>query len=131
MASIAQASTLSVIQPIAPLQAPEVAKNDCFSQIYKYDWDINQAKAVLMEENTSNNPGVINDNPDTGDYSVGCWQVNIKDELAYGRPSEEWLKDPENNTKWAYDHYVSLGRTFCTTSGWYNSCIKAGLLAYN
>jgi hypothetical protein len=84
---------------------------------------------VLSEENRSNNPTSVNNNPLTGDYSVGCWQVNIIGDLAKERPSEEWLKDPKNNTEWAYNHYVSIGRTFCTTSGWYNSCIKAGLLA--
>ena len=81
-----------------------------------------------MEENRSNNPSSINDNPSTGDYSVGCWQVNLRGDLANGRPSEDWLKNPVNNTQWAYEHYVAIGRTFCKTSGWYNSCKKAGLL---
>lgn len=105
------------------------ATGDCFSEIHKYDWDINEAKAILSEENRSNNPASVNDNPATGDYSVGCWQINLIGEMRYSRPDEQWLKNAANNTQYAYKMYVDQGRTFCKTSGWYNSCKKAGLLA--
>jgi len=58
----------------------------------------------------------------TSDEKLGHWWAIAT------RPSEYWLKNPVNNTQWAYEHYVAIGRTFCKTSGWYNSCKKAGLL---
>lgn len=80
-----------------------------------------------MMQESSNVPTKKNDNASTGDYSIGCWQVNIKDELAPDRPSEQELYNPVLNTQWAYNHYVNEGRTFCKTSGWYNSCIATGV----
>ncbi len=69
---------------------------------------------------------IINDNYATGDYSVGCYQVNILGALARNRPSEAELKDPTINVRWAYQHWLAEGKTFCKTSGWYNTCKKLG-----
>jgi hypothetical protein len=113
-------------EPETPQNAPEVANTDCLSELLNYDWPIEQAKSIMMIE-SENDPSIINDNPATGDYSIGCFQVNILGNLANNRPSKDQLLDPKINIKWAYNHYIAMGRTFCTTGGWYNSCKKAGL----
>jgi len=104
----------------------ETVPGDCLSELSKYDWDYNEAKSIMIVE-SGNNPLIKNDDPSTGDYSIGCFQVNLRGDLAQSRPSEEWLRDPKNNTEWAYEHYISQGRTFCSTGGWFNSCKKVGL----
>ena len=76
---------------------------------------------------SGNNPLTINDNPSTGDYSVGCFQINLIGSMRYTRPSEEWLKIASNNVSYAYRMYIEQGSTFCKSSGWANSCKKAGI----
>jgi len=123
MAQKPKASTLTTI--IEP--APQIAsKGDCAGELSKYDWDYSQAYAIMMLE-SGNYPQNIFDNPATGDYSVGCFQINLIGEMRNTRPSEEWLLDPANNVQYAYQMYSEQGRSFCRTSGWYNSCKKAGL----
>ena len=112
-------------KPIAQ-QAP-ASSGDCLSEIVKYDWPQDQAYKVMFQEST-NNPTVINDNPRTGDYSVGCFQINLIGRMRATRPSEESLLIAENNVRYAYQMYVEQGRTFCKTSGWYNTCRKVGIL---
>lgn len=55
------------------------------------------------------NPSAINDNPKTGDYSVGLFQINLYGDLAKERPSREWLLIPENNIQFAYELYLKRG----------------------
>lgn len=49
--------------------------------------------AGIAEEESSGNTGALNNNPNTGDYSVGLWQINYFGDLlsgrtaAYGSPS--------------------------------------------
>lgn len=100
---------------------------DCASELSKYDWNVDHAHRVMMKE-SSNVPHNLNDNPATGDYSVGCFQINLYGANARTRPSEAWLKNPANNVQYAYQLYVSQGRTFCTTGGWYNTCRAVGLI---
>ena len=103
-------------QPTQPVVvAPE--PKTCAGEIAKYDWNLPVANAVMLAE-SSGDPTRLNDTPETGDYSIGCFQVNIYKELALHRPSEAELKDPALNVQWAYNHYVNLGRTFGTTAGW-------------
>lgn len=105
------------VEPVkqAPVVAPE--PKTCAGEVAKYDWNKSVANAVMLAE-SGGDPTELNDTPATGDYSVGCFQVNIYKELARSRPSEAELKDPAVNVKWAYNHYVALGRTFGTTAGW-------------
>lgn len=70
-----------------------------------------------------NNPQVINDNPKTGDYSVGCFQINLIGNMRNTRPPESQLLVAEHNVRYAYEMYKAQG-TFCKTSGWYNTCKK-------
>lgn len=76
---------------------------------------------------SKNDPLVINDNPSTGDYSVGCFQINLIGEMRNTRPSEESLKSAEVNVAYAYQMWKSQG-TFCKTSGWFNTCKKLGYI---
>jgi len=89
----------------------------CAAEIAKYNWPQNIANAVMLAE-SSGNAGIVNDNPATGDYSIGCFQVNIKGSNARTRPSEAQLKNAAINVEWSYNHYVALGRTFGTSGGW-------------
>lgn len=94
----------------------------CEAEIAKYDWPQGLARAVMLAE-SSGDPNNLNDDASTGDYSVGCFQVNIRGANARTRPSEAELKNAEINVRWSYNHYVALGRTFGTSGGWgaYNS----------
>lgn len=80
-----------------------------------------------MMQESSNDPTKVNNNPDTGDYSVGCMQINLMGNMRNTRPPEDWLKVAENNVAYAYQMYSAQGRTFCKTSGWKNSCIATGV----
>lgn len=89
----------------------------CEAEIAKYDWPQGLARAVMLAE-SSGDPNNLNDDASTGDYSVGCFQVNIRGANARTRPSEAELKNAEINVRWSYNHYVALGRTFGTSGGW-------------
>lgn len=118
--SVPKTATPAKIEAPAPIVVPE--PKTCASEVRKYDWNVSLANAVMLAE-SGGDATELNDTPATGDYSVGCFQVNIYKELARNRPSEAELKDPELNVKWSYDHWKALGGTFGTTAGWgaYNS----------
>jgi len=80
-----------------------------------------------MFKESSNNPLAINNNPKTGDYSVGCFQINLIGNMRNTRPAESWLLVAKNNVQYAYQMYSNQGQTFCKTSGWYNSCKATGV----
>ncbi len=108
--------------------APSVAgSGSCADEIAKYDWPKDQAERIMQQE-SGNNPGKLNDNPLTGDYSVGCFQVNLFGRLALNRPSEDWLKVASNNVSYAYGMWKGAGGSFCTSGGWINTCAIVGLL---
>ena len=92
----------------APQKAPPVTYGDYLPLLSQYDWDVNTAYAVMMAE-SEGVPSAVNDNPHTKDYSVGLFQINLYGSLAYDRPSEEWLKIPENNVAHAYKMWKSSG----------------------
>lgn len=84
---------------------------DCAAEIAKYDWNVNVATAVARAE-SGLNAGSLNNNPSTGDYSVGCFQVNLYGANARTRPSEAQLKNAAINVQWAYNNYVANGHSF-------------------
>ena len=95
---------------IEPLTAP-IQQPTCEAEIIKYDWQHETATAIARAE-SGLNPNALNDNPATGDYSVGCFQVNIYGANARSRPSEAELKDPQTNVAWAYKLYTGNHNSF-------------------
>lgn len=91
-------------EPEKPIVEAPVAT--CHSEILKYDWDIRIATAVMMAESRGDT-NALNNNPGTGDYSVGCFQVNIYGRNALNRPSEAQLRDPVVNVAFAYNLWRS------------------------
>ena len=69
--------------------------------IAEYDWNVEHALIIASCE-SGMRVDVVNDDPSTRDYSVGLFQVNLYGNLKDHRPSEEWLKIPENNIEYAY-----------------------------
>lgn len=84
---------------------------DCVAEIAKYDWGQSTALAVARAE-SGLRPGVINNNPGTRDYSIGCFQVNIYGANARNRPSQAELINAATNVRWAYNNYVGNGHSF-------------------
>ena len=80
----------------------------CESELKKYDWNQTIAYNVMRVESDGNHLA-LNNNPNTGDYSVGCFQVNLYGSLRNTRPSESWLKVPANNVAYAYKLYKASG----------------------
>lgn len=107
--------------PIEPISVPEpqpeptpvVApiNTDCVAEIYKYDWRHDVAIAVMMAESGGNNYA-LNNNPATGDYSIGCFQINLYGGNARTRPSEAELYDASVNVAFAYRLYSGNGNSF-------------------
>ena len=88
-----------------------VSQSSCENELKKYDWDYSTALAVAKAE-SGLNPLALNDNPATGDYSVGCFQINLYGANAYSRPSEAELKNPAINVAFAHKIYTSNGNSF-------------------
>lgn len=98
-------------------QAPEAT---CESEINKYSWDQLTAIAVARAE-SGMNPLAKNDNPATGDYSIGCFQINLYGSNALYRPSEAELYNPEINVAYAWKLYTSNRNSFI---GQWGVCIS-------
>jgi soluble lytic murein transglycosylase-like protein len=79
--------------------------------ISQYDWNVEVAMKVMQAE-SSCDPTEVNDNPDTRDYSVGLFQINLYGANARTRPSEAALKDPATNIAWAYKLYSGNKKSF-------------------
>jgi hypothetical protein len=92
-------------------QKAYASSGSCADEITKYDWNHNTALAVARAE-SGLNPGALNDNPRTGDYSVGCFQINLYGANARNRPSEATLRVASENVAYAYKIYVGNGRSF-------------------
>lgn len=96
------------VSTTSPVQS--AGSGSCAAEVAKYSWNQTVAYNVMMAE-SGGVAGKVNDNPSTGDYSVGCFQINLYGSLKYSRPSEAWLKVAANNVKYAYDMYVGQGWT--------------------
>lgn len=97
---------------VAPSGAVSGAgSGSCEAEIAKYNWGHSTAVAVARAE-SGLNPGALNNNPATGDYSVGCFQINIYGANARTRPSEAELKNASTNVAWAYKIYTGNGHSF-------------------
>lgn len=97
-------------QPVVAVAHPQGCEH--YRQlISQYDWRIETATAVMQAE-SSCNPQAVNNNPGTGDYSVGLFQINLYGANARTRPSEAELKDPATNIAWAYRLYSGNGKSF-------------------
>ena len=96
---------------VVPISPPKKYKTDCDlykSIIKEYNWDWDIAYQVMKAESGCN-PSIINDNPLTKDYSVSLFQINLYGANAQHRPSEDWLKIPENNIAYAHKIYQEQG----------------------
>lgn len=92
----------------------------------QYDWPVTSARAVMLCESG----GVAdrhNYNPATKDNSWGLYQVNLWGGNARTRPPATELIKPEVNIAYAYGLYISQGRRFGTTGGWFNCARKLGI----
>ena len=101
VAQVAQVAPIKVSVEVfadLPGDEPEVSIEMLLN---KYDWPVWKARKVMMCE-SGGDPENINDTPATYDYSVGLFQINLFGSLQDHRPSEEWLKVPENNLDYAY-----------------------------
>jgi len=108
----AKAATPPATASVAPSGAVSGSGvGDCAAEIAKYNWTHSTAIAVARAE-SGLNPGSLNDNPATGDYSVGCFQVNIYGANAASRPSEAALKNAAVNVAFAHKIYVGNGNSF-------------------
>lgn len=99
------------MEAVSEVSTPPAPVKTCESEIAKYNWDYQTAVNVARAE-SGLNPHALNDNPATGDYSVGCMQINLYGENARYRPSEAELKDPAINVAYAYKLYSGNGNSF-------------------
>ena len=116
------ATPAAKVAAVAPQPAPV---SSCAAEISKYtSWNQTTAYDVMMAE-SSGNFNILNDNPMTGDYSVGCFQINLLGANLNGKyrvavtlgysgildlaPMVAWLKDPANNVALANKLYNTAG----------------------
>lgn len=105
----------------APAAAPAIpapaqvtsnpGSGDCASEIAKYNWTHSVALAVATAE-SGLRTDAVNNTPATGDYSIGCFQINIYGANAASRPSEAALKDAATNVAFAHGIYTRNGNSF-------------------
>lgn len=95
-----QPTPTPTVTPAAQLARVPVGWDTLLQKHFGQEWQ--NAKRV-MECESSSRPWIVNNNPRTGDYSVGLFQINLIGSLAKSRPSEQWLKNPENNIAYAAD----------------------------
>ena len=148
----AQKPATTAPEPTVDTPAPSQAKlqeqpavaaapaSSCAGELTKYDWPQYIATKVMNQE-SSGDASTHNDTPSTGDYSIGCFQINILGAANYadkmrlaqaagytGDPGNMdafvlWLKDPSNNVAVAYKLYARAGGGW---GDWKNTCIKVG-----
>lgn len=108
----ASTSTESFIEEKAPINDSRgivLEENGIVQLLKKHFGDKWQIFKEIAYAESRLNPNAVNDNPATGDYSIGLFQVNLFGKLADHRPSKEWLLVPENNVKYAKQLYAERG----------------------
>lgn len=113
-------------QPKQAVVAPQPAPTStCAAEITKYSsWNQTVAHNVMMAE-SSGNANTLNDTPQTGDYSIGCFQINLLGANLNGKyrvaltlgytdglgleQMVAWLKNPVNNVAMANSLYNTAG----------------------
>jgi len=105
-----ESSTSVLIAEITPpkVYSKILTRQEIESLVSQYDWDRDIAVHIAYCE-SSFNASVVNDNPNTRDYSIGLFQINLYGANAKYRPSEQWLKNPENNIAYAFELYQNGG----------------------
>lgn len=125
VADVPQNTVVHTIEQ-APEPEPEPVPATCAEEITKHaDWNQQIAHAVMMAE-SGNKADNYNDDASTGDYSIGCFQINLlgydnllakyRDAVALGysgqmtiQELEQWLKVASNNVAIAHRMYVKSG----------------------
>lgn len=129
----AEPAPVAVEQPKPPVTQPAPSGN-CADEVRKYGWNHTVALAVMGAE-SSGNVATHNDDPGTGDYSIGCFQINLlgssnlrakyRDAVRVGYTGgmsvaelEVWLKNAHNNVAvahimWSDQGWTPWGATTC------------------
>ncbi len=114
----------AVVEKVA-VAAPVAPTSSCAAEVSKYSsWNQNVAYNVMMAE-SSGNANTLNDTPQTGDYSIGCFQINLLGANLNGKyrvaltlgytdglgleQMVAWLKNPVNNVAMANTLYNTAG----------------------
>lgn len=111
IAALAAAEAQKQAARIQPAASFNPGTGDCAAEAAKYPWPQQVAYNVMMAE-SGGATWKVNDNPATGDYSIGCFQINIYGANAASRPSEAALKDAATNVAFAYRIWSENGRSF-------------------
>ncbi len=105
--------------------AAQTVTPTCADEVKRYNWNTSVAHAVMMAE-SGNKSSTHNDTPSTGDYSIGCFQINLKgtsnlnakyrDSIRAGYTGaktvsglETWLKNAKNNVAVAHIMWSDQG----------------------
>ncbi len=94
-----------------PKAVKSLLRGDCerYRTLFEsYDWNASTAMAICDME-SGGSVTIVNNNPSSGDFSVGLMQINLYGEMKKSRPSEEDLKDPKKNIAFAYELYKKEG----------------------
>lgn len=99
---------MSVTTSIEAKTTPVIVTKSVEEMIRSYDWDYTLAQKIMICE-SGGDPTIVNDSPETEDYSIGLFQINLYGDNALHRPPEDWLKNPSNNIYYAHKLYVESG----------------------
>jgi len=104
----APVASQEALQATLTSQTDLSTKEGIIAYIKSKDWNDELAVKIFNCE-SGLNPKALNDNPRTGDFSVGIAQINLHGNLAKDRPSKEQLQDAKFNIDYAYSMYQKSG----------------------